>query len=150
MEQLQQNTQDRRGITPNEAALTHRQRERGRKPDTGCVLHPPRCWRHANFPGAGKLPGQAAQPGSSSVSFQRRGAERPGEFKYFLKTERSAVGFGEADCVGVNLERQALQREVTFKLVFRCLRKFPRPECVHMCACVCVYVNMCVCLHVCM
>lgn len=50
---------------------------------------------------------ESAEPRCSTTSFQRSCASGRGKFKYFLKTETRAVGFGKQDCVGGNLGRQS-------------------------------------------
>lgn len=64
-------------------------------------------------------------PGAHQYHFKGEVLNSWGEFKYFLKMEMSTVGFGKADCVGVNLERWPLQREVTFKVGFQVPAQVP-------------------------
>lgn len=86
-------------------SLTHG--ARGRKPDAGVC-----CARHAagdtqTSRELGNFQTRRHSPGARQYHFKGEVLNSWGELKYFLKTETSAVGFGEADCVGVNLKTAA-------------------------------------------
>lgn len=133
---------------PKEALLArrrHPRREASRRPRPAAARAPPATPPQTlTLRGSWNLPDQAARPGPSSVSFQRRRAVPLGRARISPQNGDEHSRVWRSRRCGRDLERQSLQREGTFHLVSgACASSLGQSMCKRMCIHVCVRVYMC-------